>query len=148
MANKINDGGPAFPVPIAATSNANHEPMIYDSMDRCLAGMSLRTWLAGRAMQALISKIPTEYVDKTDARKVARDVAKAAVRYTDALLDELVPATRDDINPEAVPELVKACEVALATIAPHVENDDAMGWGVAAELLLVAALAKAKGGAS
>ncbi len=52
------------------------------------------------------------------------------------------------INPEAVPELVRACKAALATIAPHVENDDAMGWGVAAESLLRAALAKAKGGAA
>lgn len=50
------------------------------------------------------------------------------------------------INPEAVPDLVKACEVALATIGPYVENDDAMGWGVAADSLLRAAIAKAKGG--
>lgn len=55
MANKINDGGPAFPVPIAATSNANHEPMIYDSMDRCLAGMSLRDWFAGMAIQGMLA---------------------------------------------------------------------------------------------
>ncbi len=46
----IGDGGPAFPVGVAAFPNANGEAVIYDSQDRCGGGMTLRDWFAGKAM--------------------------------------------------------------------------------------------------
>lgn len=48
-------GGPAFPGNVAATTNANHEPIVYDSMGQGIAGMTLRDWFAGQAMAAIVS---------------------------------------------------------------------------------------------
>lgn len=51
----MNDGGPAFPNSVAVATNANHEPMVWDSQDRALPGMSLRDWFAGQAMIGYIA---------------------------------------------------------------------------------------------
>lgn len=48
MAGKINDGGPAFPIPIAATTNGNGDPCVWDAQECCLAGMSLRDYFAAK----------------------------------------------------------------------------------------------------
>lgn len=57
MAGKINDGGPAFPVPIAATTNGDGDPCVWDAQERCLAGMSVRVWLAGKALEGMSGMI-------------------------------------------------------------------------------------------
>lgn len=50
----IDDGGPAFPTPLAAWTDANHEPHVVDSAERCLAGLSIRDWFAGQALSGLL----------------------------------------------------------------------------------------------
>ncbi len=61
--NKKNDGGPAFPV-----------PGVFD-----YAGMSLREYYAGLAMQGLM----------TAARHSLTAIAEESVRVADALIAEL-----------------------------------------------------------
>ena len=67
--NKINDGGPAFP------ESCNNQ---------IIQGMSLREWFAGMALQGLLAC--------SDVQGSANDLAKGAVAYADALLDELEAA--------------------------------------------------------
>ena len=52
--SKVDDGGPAFPSGLAATTNANGEPILYDSGERCAGGMALRDYFAAKAMQAIV----------------------------------------------------------------------------------------------
>lgn len=56
MADKINDGGPAFPMPI---SNGGYS---------IIAGMSLRDWFAGMAMQAIVGSFRQTMRGKENAR--------------------------------------------------------------------------------
>ena len=58
MSNKINDGGPAFPVPSVGTGDPR------DGMTRGSDGMSVRTWLAGQAMNGILSQSPTGFFAK------------------------------------------------------------------------------------
>ena len=58
MSNKINDGGPAFPVPSVGTGDPR------DGMTRGSDGMSVRTWLAGQAMSGILSQSPTGFFAK------------------------------------------------------------------------------------
>lgn len=54
MENEKDDGGPAFPIPIAAQSSGG----IYNTLQQSsgkLGGMSLRDWFAGMALQGLCS---------------------------------------------------------------------------------------------
>ena len=44
-----NDGGPAFPVGLAATTNANGDPILYDSSERMASGISKRDYFAAKA---------------------------------------------------------------------------------------------------
>jgi hypothetical protein len=49
-----NDGGPAFPIPIAGCTNGS----VYNTMEQSsgqLGGMSLRDYFAAKAMPALIA---------------------------------------------------------------------------------------------
>lgn len=55
-AKPIDDGGPAFPSSVAATTNANGEQAVIDSADRCLGGMSLRDYFAGQALTGIITR--------------------------------------------------------------------------------------------
>jgi len=50
-----NDGGPAFPVPLAATQNASGDPILYDATERCVGGMTLRDYFAGQALTGMCS---------------------------------------------------------------------------------------------
>lgn len=53
--SKVDDGGPAFPIPLAATRDANGEQHVTDAQDRCVGGMPLRDYFAAKAMQAMIT---------------------------------------------------------------------------------------------
>lgn len=71
--SKVNDGGAAFPVAV---------PVEFQFAE---AGMSLRDWFAGQALQAIISKSPF-CADDQSAGKWQRATAKGAYIYADAML--------------------------------------------------------------
>ncbi len=71
--SKINDGGPAFPMPI---SNGGYS---------IIAGMSLRDWFAGMAMQAIVGTFRQTFRGKEDARTDAD--ADLTTFYRDMALD-------------------------------------------------------------
>lgn len=48
MSNEVNNGGPAFPVPIIVQQDTKTED-VFDFVG--LSGMSLRDWFAGMALQ-------------------------------------------------------------------------------------------------
>lgn len=78
-----DDGGPAFPNPLAASEHA------FGTVDEYangrLNGMSLRDWFAGMALQGLLActlDSPGEdYPDKRDK------LCRVAFEYADAMLD-------------------------------------------------------------
>lgn len=92
--SQINDGGPAFPIPLAATTDANHETHVIDAQDRCSGGMSLRDYFAGQALAGLVAKAPLldaegEHGPKFDKATLAqfrRDMAVSAYDYADEML--------------------------------------------------------------
>jgi len=92
----MEDGGPAFPVPLAMSMNTNNEPTVVDSHERCLGGMSLRDhfaglalqgWAAGRNDQASMHRV-TEGPNGEGGGSLPANVANACYRYADAMLQE------------------------------------------------------------
>ncbi len=77
----IDDGGPAFPIPLAMAMNANIEPVVIDSQDRCASGMSLRDYFAAKAMASIIAVFPPN-----DAMPKESEVAKWSYDQADAML--------------------------------------------------------------
>ena len=67
-----NDGGPAFPFP------SGPEPRVDEFHDRC-DGMSLRDWIAAKAMQGICA-IPTS------ANMEVASISKSAYLMADAML--------------------------------------------------------------
>lgn len=65
----IDPDAPAFPF-IEPNATCSVEP-----------GLTIREWFAGRAMQGLLSR--------PDGPRLARDVAREAVQYADAVLAEI-----------------------------------------------------------
>lgn len=51
--NQINDGGPAFPTPIAGCNDGGVYPATQITPNG--GGMSLRDWFAGKAMQGILA---------------------------------------------------------------------------------------------
>ena len=75
-----NDGGPAFPQPVGRDSTPQY-------------GMSLRTWLAGKALQGLATGLPiTAINDLAEGIRGGKTQARAALALSDALLAELEKA--------------------------------------------------------
>jgi len=74
MSAEINDGGPAFPVGFQEFDQTVHGKVPYIGFP----GMSLRAWLAGKALQGLITngKIPA---DKMQVAISARDYADCMI---------------------------------------------------------------------
>lgn len=80
----MKDGGGAFPRP--NTMELNGQPQV---------GMSTRTWLAGQAMKGILAS--RDFTAGTNERNANRYVARNAVSYADALLEEL---TSTEAQPE------------------------------------------------
>lgn len=76
----LYEGGPAFP-----QHGWSSDPAVLKRMEN-QGGMTLRAWLAGRAMQGLLS-------DQRDGSAISRHdpkgIANECVRYADALLQRL-----------------------------------------------------------
>lgn len=53
---RVNDGGPAFPIPIAGLYDPHSGQAVYRSYEVAAdcGGMSLRDWFAGQAMAAMV----------------------------------------------------------------------------------------------
>ena len=69
MSERINDGGPAFPV----------SPEIYNGTGLC--GMSLRDWFAGQALQSYLAGR-----NKDDRCTISGTVAVHCYGYADAMI--------------------------------------------------------------
>ena len=92
------DGGPAFPVSWS-------EQVDRDTYEAVVAkGMSLRTWLAGRAMQALVR--PVDIVNLPGER--AAELARDACLLADAMLEVLEQPSRTRMLFEILYEACKA----------------------------------------
>jgi hypothetical protein len=72
MSDDIKTGGPAFPVP-----GLQH--------DEAFNGMTLRDWLAGQAMQALVT---SRHGDDARGEYMESTVARNAYAMADAMLAE------------------------------------------------------------
>lgn len=84
--SKPNDGGPAFPR--ATTIGANGQPWNDEQ-----PGMSLRAWMAGMAMQGLMSDSTTVMVigemNEQDPERTGQHIARRACELADFLIAEL-----------------------------------------------------------
>ena len=69
----IDDGGPAFPCSFTGQREEHH-------------GMSLRDWLAGQAMAAIISKMSPQMVRREQGLERVRRIVRGAYDYADAML--------------------------------------------------------------
>lgn len=87
MSKPIDNGGPAFPAGMAATTNANHDPIVYDSTERCVGGMTLRDWFAGMALPACITEAE-EWYDKHGGCDVYERSTKSAYEFADSMIAE------------------------------------------------------------
>lgn len=76
---KIDDGGPAFP--------------ILDGSEAGLSlrhpGMSLRAWLAGKAMQSVMDSLYREKENPINSDEAPEFVADTALEFADALVAKL-----------------------------------------------------------
>jgi hypothetical protein len=90
MNTKPNDGGPAFPQPfdaIVETQNGRELASGWTGMPH--PGMSLRAWLAGMAMQGILSSNMALHIDGKHVERNAIIVAVAAREQADAMITEL-----------------------------------------------------------
>jgi hypothetical protein len=84
MSTPINDGGTAFPVPDSHYANGQVQ---YGT-----SGMSLRAYIAAKAMQSIIGWTPPDDAAKynpDDLQFATARTARAACGYADALIAEL-----------------------------------------------------------
>lgn len=107
MSEPINDGGPAFPVPSVGTGDPR------DGMTRGSDGMSVRTWLAGHAMNGILSQSPAglfsvkrsiweacwnqskeDNQGQGDSEVFAEIIAATSVLLADKLIAELEKGTK------------------------------------------------------
>lgn len=81
MSTPINDGGPAFPVPVVEYQGS-HYPMSGDpSYLKHGGGMTLRDWFAGQALSGILMNYTTEKFGVSEL-----DVGFCAYKYADAML--------------------------------------------------------------
>jgi hypothetical protein len=97
MNTPINDGGPAFPVPDVECANGQIQ---YGS-----SGMTLRAWLAGKAMAGILSQSPSGFFapkrslweacwnkakeEGGDIKEMGEVLAATSCMFADALIAEL-----------------------------------------------------------
>ena len=80
MADKINDGGPAFPQPDLSAQGIGPN-------DRGMEGMTLRDYFAGQALAGMAMSIDREYIRfLADGISGGHPTAKAAYQVADAML--------------------------------------------------------------
>lgn len=80
MADKINDGGPAFPQPDLSGQGIGPN-------DRGMEGMTLRDYFAGQALAGMAATISSDYVNElADGIRGGHPAAKAAYRVAEAML--------------------------------------------------------------
>ncbi len=84
MPEQSKDGGPAFPFP------SGPEPRVNEFHDRCV-GMSLRAWLTGQALPAIIS-LENIYCGCEAQGTAAAKAAQWAVEVADATIKALQEA--------------------------------------------------------
>jgi hypothetical protein len=77
-----NDGGNAFPV--ADYDHQTIQPKDGNECKRQLLGMSLRDYLAAKAVAAL--EAPCDYVGRSETQRSYREWAEKAYRMADAML--------------------------------------------------------------
>ena len=82
MSATINDGGPAFPQPIATAQDGAMYCSIEKSAD--LGGMSLRDWFAGQALAGWLASFGDDAQHPID--KTGEVIATQAYKTADAML--------------------------------------------------------------
>ena len=88
MTNEIlknMDGGPAFPGSIAATTDANGEMHIIDSVDRHDVGMTLRDYFASRILPIVIEKCGL-MENRSQDEDIRINQCYLAYKYADAMI--------------------------------------------------------------
>ena len=84
---RIDDGGPAFPLPFVLDSTRGVNGQYVDAEDAGVrAGLTLRDYFAAKAMQAIISKHPPGEGTVADQLDIACNVARGSFVYADAML--------------------------------------------------------------
>ena len=86
----INDGGPAFPVPMF-TRQADGQPMTAGEFFEGGNGMTLRDWFAGMALQGMFSN--SSIIDTFSAHKTMSD---EAYKVADAMIKARTQKGDDD----------------------------------------------------
>jgi hypothetical protein len=91
-----NDGGPAFPVPIAMSTNANGDPYVIDSSERCIEGMSLRDWFAGQVLKGQESQPDNSTYNKIrdghDINEWRASIRRRTATYCYEMADDMIAA--------------------------------------------------------
>jgi len=88
MTDKINDGGFAFPDPVAVSPSGD----VYPSSS---SGMTLRDWFAGQALGQAINHIPASFygpIDWADGEAVYKIQLKLHAEYAYAQADAMLKA--------------------------------------------------------
>jgi len=80
MSTLINEGGPAFPINAKDWRDIPNHPA---------PGMSLRAYIATKAMQALINTTTQADVAKYNGAELREATARGACAFADALIAEL-----------------------------------------------------------
>ena len=82
MSATINDGGPAFPVPIASSQPGE----LVSACELGAGGMSLRDWFAGQALQQFVGERDHQVWAHQRFEEARHTIAKAAYNIADAMI--------------------------------------------------------------
>jgi hypothetical protein len=85
MSNRINDGGPIHPINVMDFQPTTGEQVVREQHP----GMSLRAYIAAKAMQAVIGITTPADAAKYNPDDLQAATARAACGYADALIAEL-----------------------------------------------------------
>lgn len=111
MNPSINDGGPAFPVPMF-TRQADGQPMSAGEFFEGGNGLSLRDWMAGMAMQGATGFV-NEHEDHYE--ESLTHTAVASYRIADAMLLARLKQVDTPVQTDKTKELIDAVEAYFVT---------------------------------